>query len=208
MLFNTMNNSHAQTMITLKTTLGDIKIRLYDETPLHKQNFIWFVEQGYYNGLLFHRVIPDFMVQAGDPNSRDARPGQPLGDGGPGYTLPAEFNASFFHKRGALAAARQADQVNPEKKSSGSQFYIVQGRTYTDSQLTSLETSKRHAPFTPEQRNIYTTLGGAPHLDNAYTVFGEVVEGLEIVDKIASVTADQRNRPYTDIKIIKAVISQ
>lgn len=198
----------AQTIVILNTSAGDIKAKLYDETPKHKENFIKLVQQGYYDGVLFHRVIPDFMIQTGDPNSRTARPGQPLGDGGPGYTLPAEFSFNYFHKKGALAAARLGDQMNPGKESSGSQFYIVEGRTYNDQQLDALVNAGKHLPFTPEQRESYTTVGGTPHLDNAYTVFGEVIEGLEIIEKISTTPADERNRPFTDIKIIKAYLSE
>jgi len=199
---------NAQTSVILKTTVGDIIIKLYDETPKHKANFIKLVSQGYYDGVLFHRVIPQFMIQTGDPDSRTAEPGQPLGSGGPGYTIPAEFSPVLFHKKGALAAARQSDQVNPQKESSGSQFYIVQGQVYTNSQLDALVSSNKHLPFSSAERIAYTTIGGTPHLDNAYTVFGEVIEGLDIVDKIATVSADQRNRPIADIKIIKATISE
>ncbi|MBN1790866.1 MAG: peptidylprolyl isomerase [Bacteroidales bacterium] len=206
----TFLNAHqmnSQTIVILQTSLGDIKIKLYDETPKHKENFIKLVQQGYYNGLLFHRVIPSFMVQAGDPNSRNARPGQPLGDGGPNYTIPAEFNAQYFHKKGAVAAARKGDDINPNKESSGSQFYIVQGRTLTAGQLAGLEKSAKHLPFTPEQLDAYSTQGGTPHLDNAYTVFGEVIEGMEVVDLISAVKTNERNRPFTDVKILKAYIS-
>ncbi len=199
-------NSH--TFVILQTTLGDIKIKLYDDTPKHKENVIKLVEQGYYNGLLFHRVIPAFMVQAGDPNSRNSRPGQPLGDGGPNYTIPAEFNPQYFHKKGAVAAARKGDDINPYKESSGSQFYIVQGRTLNAAQLDAMEKAGKHTPFTPEQRTVYSTLGGTPHLDNAYTVFGEVIDGMEVVDLISAVKTNERNRPFTDVKIIKAYISQ
>jgi cyclophilin family peptidyl-prolyl cis-trans isomerase len=199
---------NAQTYATLETTSGNIKIKLYDDTPLHRDNFIKLVNQGYYNGVLFHRVISGFMIQTGDPNSRNARPGQPLGDGGPNYTIPAEFSPEYFHKKGAIAAARLSDDVNPKKESSGSQFYIVQGKVYNLSQLESLEKSNRHTAFTEIQKESYTTTGGVPHLDNAYTVFGEVVEGLETIDSIASATTDQRNRPYTDIRIVKAYISE
>jgi peptidyl-prolyl cis-trans isomerase B (cyclophilin B) len=198
----------SQTMVTLQTSLGALKIVLYAETPLHQNNFIKLTEQGFFDGLLFHRVIPGFMVQAGDPNSRNATPGQPLGDGGPGYTIPAELNTSFYHKRGAVAAARQSDAVNPLKASSGSQFYIVQGNTFTDGQLDALVNANRHAPFTEEQRKIYNSLGGAPHLDGAYTVFGEVIEGLEILDQIAAVKTDKRNRPISDIRIVKAYLTK
>jgi cyclophilin family peptidyl-prolyl cis-trans isomerase len=199
-------NISAQSIVVLQTSVGDIKLMLYDETKFHKENFIKLVKQGYYNGILFHRVISGFMIQAGDPASVTAKPGQALGSGGPGYTIPAEFNSSFFHKKGALAAARQSDAVNPKKESSGSQFYIVQGSVYKDSQLKSLENTQKHLPFTADQRTAYTTIGGTPQLDNAYTVFGEVIEGLEIVDKIAAVPTDERNRPLSDIKILKAYL--
>lgn len=199
-------NTTAQSIVVLQTSAGDIKLMLYDETKFHKENFIKLVKQGYYNGILFHRVISGFMIQAGDPASVTAKPGQALGSGGPGYTIPAEFYPSFYHKKGALAAARQSDAVNPKKESSGSQFYIVQGTVYRDSQLKSLENTQKHLPFTTEQRSAYTTIGGTPQLDNAYTVFGEVMEGLEIIDKIAASPTDERNRPLTDIKILKAYL--
>lgn len=198
----------AQSYVTLQTSAGDIKIKLYDETRQHKENFLKLVKQGYYDSLLFHRVIPNFMIQGGDPNSRTAKPGQSLGEGGPDYTIPAEFYPQFYHKKGALAAARMGDQVNPQKASSGSQFYIVQGQKFTQAQLESLVSSNRHLPFTPAQIEAYTTVGGAAHLDNAYTVFGEVVEGLDVIDAIASAPTDQRNRPVNDILIIKAVVSE
>jgi peptidyl-prolyl cis-trans isomerase B (cyclophilin B) len=198
----------AQTIVIFLTTAGDIKIMLYDETPKHKANFIQLVQKNFYDDILFHRVIPEFMIQAGDPNSRNARPGETLGDGGPGYTIPAEFFPHYYHKKGALAAARLGDLVNPNKESSGSQFYIVQGRVYTNLELDALVNSSRHLPFTLEQRQSYTTLGGTPYLDNAYSVFGEVIEGLEIVEKIASSPTDQHNRPIADIKIIKAYLSE
>jgi len=178
-IISTMANS--QSTVLLQTTAGNVKIRLYDETPLHKDNFLKLVKQGYYDRVLFHRVIPDFMVQAGDPNSKTAKSGQALGDGGPSYTLPAEFVPALYHKKGAVAAARKSDEVNPRQESSGSQFYIVEGTVLSQGQLDALERSGRHPVFTPEQRTVYTTLGGTPHLDNAYTVFGEVVEGLDIV---------------------------
>ncbi len=198
----------AQTIVIFLTTAGDIKIMLYDETPKHKANFIQLVQKNFYDDILFHRVIPEFMIQAGDPNSRNARPGETLGDGGPGYTIPAEFFPHYYHKKGALAAARLGDLVNPNKESSGSQFYIVQGRVYTNLELDALVNSSRHLPFTLEQRQSYTTLGGTPYLDNAYSVFGEVIEGLEIVEKIASSPTDQHNRPIADIKINKAYLSE
>jgi cyclophilin family peptidyl-prolyl cis-trans isomerase len=200
--------ANSQSTVLLQTTAGNIKIRLYDETPLHKDNFLKLVKQGYYDGLLFHRVIPDFMIQAGDPNSKTAKPGQALGDGGPSYTVPKEFLPALYHKKGAVAAARKSDAVNPRQESSGSQFYIVEGTVLSSGQLDALEKSGRHGVFTPEQRTVYSTLGGTPHLDNAYTVFGEVVEGLEIVTAISLSPADPRNRPVSDIKIIKATVTE
>jgi len=197
----------SQTTILLQTTEGNIKVRLYDETPLHRDNFVKLVLQGYYDSLLFHRVIAHFMIQTGDPDSKSAKPGQPLGFGGPSYTIPAEIVPGLFHKKGALAAARKGDAVNPEKQSSGSQFYIVQGNPMTGSQLDALENSG-HTPFTDEQRKVYTSMGGTPHLDNAYSVFGEVTEGIDVVDKIAATPTAQGNRPQNDIRIIKASIIQ
>jgi len=194
------------TMVQIETTFGNITIILYNDTKLHKENFIKLVREGYYDGLLFHRVIPDFMIQTGDSDSKTAVPGQALGSGGPAYTIPAEFFPSYFHKRGAVAAARMADNVNPEKASSASQFYIVQGTVCTRSLLSTLERTGKHLPFTEEQIKIYTSIGGTPQLDNFYTVFGEVTEGLDIVQKISMVLRDPRNRPITDIKIIKAYI--
>ena len=198
--------ANSQTKILLHTTMGDIRILLYDETPLHRDNFIKLVKEGYYDSVLFHRVIARFMIQTGDPDSKKATADQPLGAGGPAYKIPAEILPQFFHKKGALAAARQGDAVNPKKESSGSQFYIVQGAPLTNSQLDALQSSGKHVPFTPEQRQAYTTLGGTPHLDNAYSVFGEVIEGLDIVDQIAAVPTDSRNRPLTDIRILHASI--
>jgi cyclophilin family peptidyl-prolyl cis-trans isomerase len=196
------------TIVVLNTTEGDIRIKLYNETPLHRDNFIKLVKEEYYDGVLFHRVIQNFMIQTGDPNSKNANAGQSLGDGGPGYTIPAEFVPSLFHKKGALAAARQGDQVNPRKESSGSQFYIVQGQVLNVDQLDALVRANKHIPFTEEEKAAYTTIGGTPHLDQNYTVFGEVIEGLDVLDKIASVETDQRNRPLSDIRIIKVYFVQ
>jgi len=198
----------AQTVAVFKTTAGDIKILLYEEAPLHAENFAKLVRSGYYDSILFHRVIEGFMIQAGDPNSRKALEGQQLGDGGPGYTIPAEFKPQYFHKKGAVAAARLGDQVNPSKSSSGSQFYIVQGQVLNAGQLDMMVQSGRHIAFTDEQKEAYTSAGGTPHLDNNYTVFGEVIQGLDVIDKIASSSADQRNRPLTDVRIIKAFIEE
>lgn len=232
-----------------------MKVLLYNETPQHRDNFLKLVKQGFYNGLLFHRVIPEFMIQGGDPQSRDAEPGQMLGNGGPGYTLPAEFKPDFFHKKGALAAARLGDQANPEKRSSGSQFYIVEGKVFTPQALDSLETmqTQREAQdiyhqlfmkkadsvrilqeqgkqieyadlldrlekqaqdsaalhpfhFAKQQRETYTAIGGVPHLDGNYTVFGEVIEGLNVIDSIAHVKTDDHDRPVKDVKMTMKIL--
>ncbi|WP_347839626.1 peptidylprolyl isomerase [uncultured Draconibacterium sp.] len=238
-------------LVLIKTSFGDIKLRLYDETPEHKKNFIKLIEEGYYEGLLFHRVMKNFMIQGGDPDSKNATPGQRLGSGNPGYTLPAEILPQYYHKKGALAAARRGGPSNPEKRSSGSQFYIVQGEVFTSGKLDTMElmlnsrakndfvkqkfdaakdeldgyrknndrdgfnicvAELREAAdsawalqpkrmFTEEQRKDYTTIGGYPSLDGDYTVFGEVVEGLDVLDKIAAVETDKNNRPVEDIKM-------
>ena len=194
--------------VELITTEGTIVLRLYDSTPLHRDNFLRLVKSHYYDSILFHRVIKNFMIQAGDPNSKQAKPGQPLGNGGPGYTVPAEFRQTLFHRKGVLAAARQGDNVNPEKKSSASQFYIVQGRTFTDKELDSVEVVRLNGYKLPEaHRQVYKTIGGTPQLDQNYTVFGEVVKGLDVVDKIASTPnrkGQDRDRPIEDVRILKA----
>jgi cyclophilin family peptidyl-prolyl cis-trans isomerase len=246
-----------ETKILFETSEGNIIVKLYNETPQHRDNFVKLVKEGFYNNVLFHRVIPNFMIQTGDPDSKTAVPGQNLGTGGPGYTIPAEFiYPKYFHKKGALAAARTSDQINPEKASSGSQFYIVTGNILADIQLDQMESGKRgqkdqalfqqkamanmelirklqaendqagleqlensiiaeieketaNEPafkFTEEQRNAYKTIGGAPFLDNEYTVFGEVVEGLDVVDKISATQTGSQDRPVNDIKIIRATI--
>jgi cyclophilin family peptidyl-prolyl cis-trans isomerase len=188
-------------IVEIETPYGNISLKLYNETPIHQENFLKLVSQKYYDDQIFHRVIKGFMIQAGDPDSRNAGPGQALGRSGPGYTIPAEISKDLFHKKGALAAARLPDNVNPRKESSGSQFYIVQGRKYTPAELDQMERNGYHIQFTDEQRKVYTTIGGTPHLDYDYTVFGEVIDGLDVVDKIASVKKDSRDRPLTDIKI-------
>lgn len=239
-------------MYDIETTAGTVRVRLYDATPLHRDNFAKLVDQNYYDGVLFHRVIKDFMVQTGDPDSKDAPAGKMLGSGDPGYTIEAEIKApQLFHKRGALAAARTGDDYNPERHSSGSQFYIVTGKKYNDQQLNQMESqmaqqavqniARRLAnenrdrmlelrrngdrealqqlqeelyvranqeaaanppKFTAEQRQAYTTVGGTPFLDDNYTVFGEVVSGMEVVDKIEQAATDRNDRPTEDIKII------
>ena len=244
-------------MVRISTNLGDIVVRLYDETPEHRDNFLKLAREGYYDSTLFHRVIKDFMIQGGDPDSKGAPAGQQLGSGGPGYTVPAEFvYPQYFHKRGVLSAARQADQVNPERRSSGSQFYIVWGKTYTEGELKQLaaqldgqrgqqifnglaaqhrdsiqamyqrgdqkglmelqnrlaaETDKilketQGFTFTPEQMEAYTTVGGTPFLDNQYTVFGEVVEGLDVVEKIQQVATGKADRPKEDVVMTVTVL--
>jgi cyclophilin family peptidyl-prolyl cis-trans isomerase len=167
-----------ETVVSLKTTMGEVKIKLYNETPLHRDNFIKLVKEKYYDGLLFHRVINNFMIQGGDPDSKNATAGQRLGMGGPDYTIAAEILPQFTHKKGAVAAARMGDQVNPKKESSGSQFYIVHNNN------------------------------GTPHLDGAYTVFGEVIEGMDVIDKIATVKTDAADRPVEDVRIISASIEK
>ncbi len=257
-VFATTIFAQKETMVLFKTDMGNIKIKLYNETPKHKENFIKLINQKFYDGVLFHRVIKDFMVQTGDPDSKTAAKGAVLGNGGPGYTIPPEFNSKFIHKRGALAAARLGDNMNPKKESSGSQFYIVQGKTFTEQELTNMEAGMaqqakmqfyieyinkpensklknrvdslnrardqaglnnivveldntigknfKPATFSPEQKKIYATIGGAPHLDGTYTIFGEVIEGMDVVDKISLVQRDKNDRPLEDIKIISAEI--
>jgi cyclophilin family peptidyl-prolyl cis-trans isomerase len=188
--------------VLLQTNYGDIVLRLSDSTPLHRDNFLKLVKVGFYDSLLFHRVIQNFMIQGGDPNSKRAKPEEPLGSGGVGYRIPAEFRTSLFHEKGVIAAARDN---NPEKASSGCQFYIVQGRIFTDAGLDSVETYRLNGRKIPaEQREVYKTIGGAPHLDQTYTVFGEVVEGLDVVDKIAAVQTRGQDRPLEDVRILKA----
>jgi peptidyl-prolyl cis-trans isomerase B (cyclophilin B) len=188
--------------VLMQTNYGDIILRLSDSTPLHRDNFLKLVKVGFYDSLLFHRVIQDFMIQGGDPNSKQAKAGQPLGNGGVGYRVPAEFRTSLFHKKGVIAAARDN---NPEKASSGCQFYIVQGRVFTDAGLDSVETFRLNGRKIPAaHREIYKTTGGSPHLDQTYTVFGEVVKGLDVVDRIAAVKTGQQDRPVEDARIIKA----
>jgi peptidyl-prolyl cis-trans isomerase B (cyclophilin B) len=192
--------------IEIVTTEGAITLRLSDSTPLHRDNFLRLVKSGFYDSVLFHRVIKGFMIQAGDPDSKTAAAGVPLGNGGLGYTVPAELRPTLFHKKGALAAARQGDQVNPEKASSATQFYLVQGRTFTDAQMDSIEVTRLQGrKILPQRRDLYRTLGGTPQLDSNYTVFGEVVRGLDVIDKIASVETSKgqdRDRPLQDVRIL------
>jgi cyclophilin family peptidyl-prolyl cis-trans isomerase len=247
-------------MVEITTEYGKIKLALYNETPLHRDNFLKLVEQKFYDSTIFHRIIKDFMIQGGDPDSKNAKPGQMLGNGDVGYTLPAELNPALYHKKGALAAARMGDDVNPQKNSSGCQFYIVQGRSVAETDLNNMEqrinmqlrqeifglvindpanaalknrfiinqqnndsirvlsaeveplieaefAKKPPFKYTQEQRDTYYKIGGTPHLDMGYTVFGEVIEGLDVIDKIATVERNQFDRPNKDvvmtIKVVK-----
>ncbi len=188
------------TKVQIKTDSGTITIALYDETPLHRDNFIKLAKSGYFDNQLFHRLIKGFMIQGGDPNSKNADKGELLGQGGPSYTIPAEFNPNYFHKKGALAAARKGDDVNPSKSSSGSQFYIVQGTVYSAAQLEMMVARNLHAPFSEIEKETYMQIGGSPHLDGSYTVFGEITEGFEVLDKLMQVPVDTYDRPLTDLK--------
>ena len=239
--------------VKIETTLGDIIVRLYDETPIHRDNFVRLVKEGYYDGTLFHRVIKDFMIQGGDPDSKGAPAGKMLGVGGPDYTLEAEIKDNLYHKRGALAAARQGDEVNPERRSSGSQFYIVWGQVYKENQLNQLgkqirmqkvqdafnalakarreeimqmrrernraglqelqdqliaeaENKVGKQGLTDEQMQLYSTVGGTPHLDGQYTVFGEVEEGLNVVEQIQNTATGRADRPTNDIDMRMTII--
>jgi cyclophilin family peptidyl-prolyl cis-trans isomerase len=193
--------------VLMKTTMGDIVIRLSDSTPLHRDNFLKLVKVHFYDSVLFHRVMQNFMIQGGDPNSKTAEAGKGLGSGGLGYTVPAEFRSSLFHKKGMLAAARTPDNVNPTKASSSCQFYIVQGKIFTDAGLDSTETFRLNGRKIPvAQREVYKTIGGTPHLDQGYTVYGEVIKGLNVVDKIAAVAVSKGvdlNRPFENVRILE-----
>lgn len=213
---STLKKKDRKRDVLMQTTMGDIVIRLSDSTPLHRDNFLKLVKVGFYDSVLFHRVIKDFMIQGGDPDSKRAAAGKPLGNGGPGYTVPAEFRKTLFHKKGVIAAARTGDNMNPTKASSGSQFYIVQGKVFTDAGLDSVETFRLNGRKIPiEQRAVYKTIGGTPHLDQGYTVFGEVVKGLDVIDKIATTETIKNpnrdpkvagDRPVQDVRIIKATL--
>ncbi len=207
---NTMTQSiqidtPAKCLIEITTDYGVMTAELYDATPKHRDNFLKLAEDGFYDGLLFHRVIDGFMIQGGDPTSKNAAPGVSLGSGGPGYQIPAEFVDSLVHTKGAIAAARMGDSVNPEKKSSGSQFYIVQGTPIDAGTLTMWE-NRKGVKYTEEQRKEYMEKGGTPALDHDYTVFGHLISGYDVLDKIAKVEKDARDRPKTDVKMTIKVI--
>ncbi len=208
--------------ICVETNKGAFTVALYNETPLHRDNFIKLVRDGVYENTLFHRVIKGFMVQAGDPNSKDAPNGALLGDGDMGYTIPAEFNPNLFHKRGALAAARMGDEVNPEKRSSGCQFYVVTGRKYREGELLEIEGYVNNTrlqavgeeqymkepkfKYSDAQKQIYSSQGGTPFLDTNYTVFGEVIEGMSVIEDIENSITDGNDRPTSNVRILKAAI--
>lgn len=190
------------TRVKITTDSGVIVLRLYDGTPLHRDNFIKLVKDHFFDSLLFHRVIKGFMIQGGDPESKYAQPGQMLGSGSVGYTIPAEFDTNYFHKKGALAAARTN---NPAKASSGCQFYIVQGKVYSDADLNNME-AQMGIKFSPQKRQAYKTIGGVPFLDMNYTVFGEVETGLDVIDKIAAVATDGGDRPMGDVHMYMEIV--
>jgi cyclophilin family peptidyl-prolyl cis-trans isomerase len=194
--------------VMLETTKGNIRLHLYDSTPLHRNNFIRLVKNKYYDSILFHRVIRNFMIQAGDPNSKRASDTAQLGEGDTNYTIPAEFRPQYFHHKGVLAAARTGDDMNPQKASSGSQFYIVEGKIFNDAALDSIEIFRLKGRKIPGgQREVYKTIGGSPHLDQNYTIFGEVIGGIEVVETIAAVKTNGRkggDKPLQPVRILKA----
>lgn len=200
--------------VLLETTEGNIRIELYNETPLHRDNFMKLVRMQVYDSLLFHRVIKDFMIQGGDLNSKHAQPGQRLGTGDLDYTIEPEFRLpQIFHRRGVVAAAREPDEVNPEQRSGACQFYIVWGQVFNDMMIGRVQErldamTHGKVQLTPEMVEVYKTVGGTPHLDGQYTVFGEVTEGLAVIDKIQQAATDRFNRPYNDVRIIKATITK
>lgn len=210
----TLNAQTTSTEVLFETTKGNIRIALYDETPQHRDNFLKLTKMGSYDSLLFHRVIKDFMIQTGDIFSKKAKPGQLLGMGDYDYTTEAEIRLpKIFHRRGVVAAAREGDQKNPERRSGASQFYMVWGKIYDDRRLDYTQTkldsiTNGEVKLTPEMREVYKTIGGTPHLDGQYTVFGEIVEGLDVVEAIQGVAVDKNDRPLEDIRIIKATVTK
>ncbi|HEY5392898.1 MAG TPA: peptidylprolyl isomerase [Hanamia sp.] len=197
---NSGKNVTNQTYVKIETDSGTMIAKLSAQTPLTTNNFVKLVKKHFYDGLLFHRVVKGFMIQAGDPDTKNAKKGQVFGEGGLGYTIPAEFDTSLFHEKGALAMARESDNNNPKKASSSTQFYIVDGRTFTNKEMDKIE--ERFKILIPENhREIYRTIGGDPFLDMNYTVFGQVIKGQDVIDKIASAAKDKNNRPLTDIKM-------
>lgn len=208
------NEKLKETRVLIKTEYGNMVIKLYDDTPLHRDNFIKLTESGFYNDLLFHRIISGFMIQGGDPDSKNANLESNLGQGGPGYTIPAEILPHYYHKKGALAAARKPDQVNLERASSGSQFYIVQGKPQNTQILVNLQDRKNLSnpgmdfQYSDQAIKDYGNLGGSPHLDGEYTIFGEVIEGMDVIDKIAKVAVNSQSRPLENIKMSVEVLKK
>jgi len=200
------NSKVSRTRALITTNIGEIEISLYNETPLHRDNFIKLSTEGFYNNLLFHRVIKDFIIQGGDPLSRGADKGVLLGRTGTGYTIPAEIIPELYHKKGAIAAARTSDENNPLRESSGSQFYIIIGKIYNPGELQYMEESHICIPLSDEMKKVYTTIGGSPHLDGAYTVFGEVTKNIELVEKISRLQTDPYNRPLADVTFTIKII--
>lgn len=198
--------ANTEAIVKIITDFGTMTVKLYNETPLHRDNFLKLAREGFYDSLLFHRVINGFMIQGGDPDSKRAAAGVPLGSGGPGYTVPAEFRSDLIHKKGVLSAARMPDQVNPAKASSGSQFYVVQGKVYTREELTGFE-QRFGLKFTQQQIDAYTTVGGTPHLDGGYTVYGEVIDGMNIIDLIAVQKTGPNDRPVKDIRMRVEIVT-
>ena len=202
------------TEVLFETTEGNIRIALYDETPQTRDNFLKITKMGVYDSLLIHRVIKDFMIQSGDTNSKHAKPGQLLGTGDFDYTTEAEFRLpQIFHRRGVVAMARESDKVNPEQRSSACQFYIVWGKVFNDLQIAKIQekldsATQGQVKLAPEMIEVYKTIGGTPHLDGQYTVFGEVVEGMDVVEKIQGVKTDKNDRPLEDIRILKAMVTK
>jgi cyclophilin family peptidyl-prolyl cis-trans isomerase len=200
-LANGLRKNDLKKDVEMVTDYGTIVIRLSDSTPLHRDNFLKLAKSKFYDSVLFHRVIKNFMIQSGDPTSKHAKADAMLGDGDIGYTIPAEFRTTLFHRRGVIAAARDD---NPQKVSSGCQFYIVQGKKYTDEELNTLETTRLQRKIPQNQREVYKTLGGTPWLDQNYTIFGEVIKGMEVVDSIANVKTGAADRPLKDVKVVSA----
>ena len=190
-------NSKKDQLVTISTPFGDMQLILFDETPKHKANFLKLAQEGFYNGTLFHRIIDGFMIQGGDPDSKTAKPGEPLGEGDLGYTIPAEFNDKLFHKKGVIAAARDN---NPQKASSASQFYLAQGKVFKEEDFAAVE-RRTGRPVPVDRKEVYKRIGGIPHLDQNYTVYGTVINGLEVIDKIAQQPKDSHDRPAKDIPI-------
>lgn len=195
--------------VTFKTSQGNIKLKLYNDTPVHRDNFAKLSQEGFYTHLIFHRVIRDFMIQTGDPKSREASLVEVYGNDDAGYKLDAEILPHYYHRKGVLAAAREGDDVNPERKSSGSQFYIVTGKVQNDSTLTAARekiAQRGGAEITPDREEVYREIGGAPHLDGSYTIFGEVTDGLKVVEKISKTPTDTRDRPHKDVYITEVIV--